>query len=142
MNKFKTQLLLAGCVLCVASSGIAKEKKVAHEFFNGDTLSFNFKGNFRNATVSVTGPAGFETQTFQKDGAPTVSLSQQGVLPDGEYNYEIAVATNKKIKVKTKRNNGRGNNAKDTMNVGETQSGHFRVKDGSIVIYADIKEGE
>ena len=156
MSKLKTQLLLAGCLLCVANTAIAEEKKVANELFNGDTLAFDFKDNFKNDTVSITGPNGFNTRVVQKEGAPTIKLSnavksnsssnvnsiQTSSLADGLYNYEITVATNKTVEVTDTLNNGRGKNAKTTMNIGETQAGHFRVKDGSIVTYQDIKEGE
>ena len=155
MTKFKTQLLLTGCVLCVASSGIANEKAVANEYFDGSTLAFEYKGNYSNATISVSGPNGFNTKVFQKRGQPTIDLSQKKALAskgassslpnvssleDGLYNYEITVATDKKVKVNDNGDNGRSNNAKTMMNVGESQSGSFRVLNGSIVTELDVKE--
>ena len=142
MTKFKNQLLLAGCLLCITSQGIAKEKAVANELFRGNTLAFDLKGNFSNATVSISGPNNYNASITQRDGAPTVNLSQVGTLVDGKYNYEITVATDETIAVTDNLNNGRGENARTTMNVGKTQSGHFRVKDGAIVTYLDITEGE
>ncbi|WP_299880386.1 hypothetical protein [uncultured Cocleimonas sp.] len=156
MTRFKTQLLLAGCALCIASSGFANEKAVATEYFDGSTLAFDYKGNFNNTTISVSGPNGFNTQVFQERGTPTVNLSGPALagkaskaslpstvsLADGEYQYQITVATDKIINVTDTLDNGRGKNAKTTMNASETQSGSFRVKDGSIVTYTDIQESE
>ncbi|KAG1648418.1 hypothetical protein GQR58_029846 [Nymphon striatum] len=151
MIKIKSQMLFAGFVLSISSQGIANEKNVAYEYFNGSTLTFDYKGNFSNANIIVSGPNGFKTSTFQKSGEPTINLSENTLnssptlqtsssefsgansLEDGSYKYEITVATNKKVKIVDTINNGRGKNNQITANLSETQSGHFRVKNGSIV---------
>jgi len=164
MIRCKFPLILGGCLICISSQVIADEKDVATEYFDGSTISFDFKGNFSNATLSVTGPNGFNSSIFRTNGAPTLNLSQSSdnssgqkslsgksstsalpseeTLVDGKYNYQITVATDEIIKVVDKGNNGREENSKTTKNVGKTQSGFFRVKDGAIVSYLDIQEGE
>lgn len=161
MNRIdlRLRLLLASFFICISSQGIAQEKKVASESFSGDTLAFNYKGNFKNATISVAGPNGFRISSFQENGNPIVNLSNTTEsdsadgeltnnfneaisLSDGIYKYEITVATDETVEITDNMNNGRGENARTTMNISEVQSGHFHVKDGSIVTYLDLKEGE
>lgn len=142
MATLKPQLLLAGCLLLFATPVIAGEnpKAVADELFAGTTLSFNYKGNYSNATISVSGPNGFIQTHYQKNGSLTLDLNDLGSLSDGLYKYEITVATDKTVNTNSNMDNGRGKNAKTTMNVGEKQSGQFRVEGGVIVGNTNISE--
>ena len=159
MRNLSTKLLLAACLFSISSQGITEDKKIASESFSNDTIAFNYKGNFSKATISIAGPNGFSIKSFKENGDPIVNLSNARqnnssndelssssnetlALTDGLYKYEISAATGETLEISDTLNNGRGESAKTTMNVSETQSGHFRVENGSIVNYLDIKEGE
>ena len=144
MSFFKPHFVFAISLFFIGTQGIANEnaKEVGDEVFNGTTLTFQYKGNFSNATISVIGPNGFSVSHFQKQGSPYLDLATQVTLVDGSYNYQITVATDKIINISNPEDNGRGSNAKTTMNVGASQSGHFRIKYGIIITDLTTSEGE
>lgn len=144
MSFLKPHLLFVISLFFIATQGIANgnTKAVGDEVFNGTTLAFQYKGNFSNATISVIGPNGFSASRFQKQSSPYLDLATQAALVDGLYNYQITVATDKIINISNPEDNGRGTNAKTTMNVGASQSGHFRIKYGIIITDLTTSEGE
>ncbi len=58
-----------------------------------------------------------------------------GELDDGVCNYEIIARTNNKIMLRKDRlDNGRGDKERDFVYESVTQSGHFRIANGKVVI--------
>ena len=144
MNKIIHTFILAACIFFISGQIIANEnnKSVAFESFKGTTLAFTYKGNFTNATITVSGPNGFNTTLFKKHGPPFLNLADLGSLSDGLYKYQISAASSKMARTNKSLNNGRGENARTSKNVGVSQFGLFRIKNGVIENSAALSEGE
>lgn len=137
MNKILHPLILTACMffISVISTQIfanENNKPVADESFNGTTLAFSYKGNFSNATLTVSGPNGLYISKVIGNGIPALDLSELGALPDGLYTYELSVATDKFQSNNSGLDNGRGLNEKTIVNIGARQSGIFRINKGSM----------
>ncbi len=124
------------CVAATAVCGLAgvclAENLAATERFSGTVASFDFKGQYSNATLSVSGPNGFVASATAKSGAPSLDLSRQGSLEDGLYKYHIVAGTQKKAKGRSALDNGREHKSSEQQITAST-SGTFRVKGGTIV---------
>ncbi len=128
--------------LFIVSTVNAKEVKT-HKIspqFNGSSIAFSSKSTSRNTTVTISGPDGFQARKFSENGIPSIDLYKSGKLVDGLYNYEITTATGKLVFIKDTINNGRGENDSHYARKGVTQTGHFRVVNGQIKRYKNIKE--
>ena len=80
--------------------------------------------------TSITGPRGY---SLNVEGSTNIDLAKFGEIDDGLYRYEITAPTGKTVKLRKERlDNGRGKNARDTVTESETQSGVFKVVNGSI----------
>jgi hypothetical protein len=107
---------------------------------HGTDVSFALKNNQKNTTLSITGPNGFTASKFSENGSPKVDLYRAGKLADGLYNFEITTPVGKLVLIKDTINNGRGENNSHYARKGVIKSGHFRVINGQIKKYPNIKE--
>lgn len=129
--------------LCFTSAVNAKElktHKIAVPQFHGTSIAFSAKNVSRNTTVTVSGPNGFHAHQFSEVGMPSIDLYKAGKVTDGVYHYEITTAVGKLVLFTDSGNNGRGENNSHYARKGVTQSGHFRVVNGQIKRYKNIKE--
>jgi len=110
--------------------------------FSGNQISARSGAGLSNVTLAVSGPDGYYAQQFSKTGAPSLALAANGSLPDGLYTWEITGATSQMVKsTKSSFDNGRGENARLMVNKPNTQSGTFRVQNGSITMPNEMIEG-
>ena len=106
----------------------------------GTSLSFTSKGVMSNISVSIAGPKGYSAQKSEQHGMPMVNLTDYGKLHDGLYNYELVVPVGDMVLIKDTIDNGRGENNSIYARKGIRKSGHFWVRNGSIVQFKRIKE--
>lgn len=110
---------------------------------SGDQLQVQPGKSLTNVTLSVSGPDGYTASKFSKFGSPTVSFSNNGALADGVYTWNLSGATS--VMVPSNPNgldNGRGEDAKPMMNQSYSESGTFRVMNGSVFAPGDEVEGK
>gem|GEM_PF-3825353 len=110
--------------------------------FGGNTLRANPSASMTNMTLTVTGPNGFYQKEFSSYQAPFMSLSQKGGLADGLYKWQLTGATSQReLANPMGLDNGRGATARQFVNKSATESGTFRVLNGSIVAPDATVEG-
>ncbi len=126
-----TFYVAAAAVFGLAGACLA-ENLAATERFSGTVASFDFKGQYSNATLTVSGPNGFAASAAAKSGAPSLDLSRQGSPADGLYNYHLVAATTRRVKLRSTLDNGRERPSAERQ-VTASASGTFRVKGGVIV---------
>ncbi|MFT4929138.1 MAG: hypothetical protein ACI8WB_005268 [Phenylobacterium sp.] len=131
---------IAIMVNMTANAKNVDKQLVGAEQLYGTQVAFSAKANAKNTTVSIIGPDGFHAHKFAPQGIPTIDLLSYGKLKNGLYQYEITSAVGKRVLIKDKLNNGRGEKNSHYARKGITQSGHFRVEGGSIKRYKNIKE--
>jgi hypothetical protein len=143
MMKARFIPIVAVLGLFIVSTVNAKEPKthkIAVPQFNGTSVAFSAKNISRNTTVRISGPNGYHAREFSEVGMPSIDLYKTGnKLADGLYNYEITTAVGKMVLIEDTMNNGRGDNSHYARK-GVTQTGHFRVVNGAIKRYKNIKE--
>jgi hypothetical protein len=128
--------IIASCLLLSSAHVIsAEDNPIAREMFDETSAMIDFElknNNLRNIIVNVSGPRGFSKKQYFDKGAINMN---DGELDDGVYNYEIVARTNNKIMLRKDRpDNGRGDKERDFVYESVTQSGHFRIADGKVVI--------
>ena len=127
------QNYLAGAALS-ATLLLAGTAMAADPAYGGDSLSARPSVAMTNMTMTVKGPNGYHSKSYSSDQAPSMSLSQNGGLADGLYKWELTGATNEMVKANPMGlDNGRGSSAREFVNKSATESGTFRVVNGSIV---------
>ena len=124
--------MAAAVVLALASAGLADDLK-AEQKFSDTTIGFDLTGAYNNVTLSVVGPGDFHATAFSKTGAPSIDLRRSGAVEDGTYTYQLTAATDEKVKVRTRNDNGRDSATAREPQKGVAASGTFQVKDGAIV---------
>jgi hypothetical protein len=134
-NLFAATILL-GAVL---SAGAATAEPEA--LTNSNALWFeNWTTEF-NATLKVVAPNGELHEVTAASGTPVFEL-RGSAIEDGVYVYELSAATAKVIAIVNPQNNGRGDAARDTQNVGITVNGQFIVSRGVIQADAQLMQEE
>ena len=128
--------IIASCLLLSSAHVIsAEDNPIAREMFDETSAMIDFElnnKNLRNIIVNVSGPRGFAKRQYFDKGA--INLND-GELDDGVYNYEIVARTNNKTMLRKDRpDNGRGDKERDYVYESVTQSGHFRIANGKVVI--------
>jgi hypothetical protein len=113
---------------------------LAVEQFNGAQISFASNSRATNTSVSIVGPDGFSAQKSVASGMPSFNLYEYGQLTDGLYLYEMSSSAGKRVLFKDTVNNGRGEQNSHYAQKSIRQSGHFRVVNGQIKRYKQIKE--
>jgi hypothetical protein len=129
-NLFAATILLGAAL----SANASMAEPVA--LTNSNALWFeNWKSEF-NATLRVVAPNGEFEEVTSTSGTPVFELNRSAVQ-EGVYTYELSAATAEKIAIVNPQNNGRGEAARDTQNVGIVINGQFIVSRG--VIQADAQ---
>ncbi|PTW55736.1 hypothetical protein C8N35_11261 [Breoghania corrubedonensis] len=129
--------VLAALVIAVVGSwsGAAlaeSDDLIATNRFSGATVGFDLGGDYRNVTLTITGPNGFSVSARSERTAPVINLRKFGEVEDGRYNYQLTAATSKRIVVHASLDNGRGDAARTERYAGVAASGSFLVKGGVI----------
>ncbi len=121
-------------IIPLAASAFSS-KDIATETFQNTHLSFSQKVNLGSSTLTVSGPNDFFASKSLASGIPTIELSNFGEVSDGIYKYQIYSALEGKFKKSTGStlNNGRGHTSQQQENESATQSGNFRIVNGSIM---------
>ena len=141
----KWKFTLGSLVLIVITSMSvsAKDKitkKLTTEQFSGSSISFSNKGTAKAVSISISGPNGFHLKKSINSGLQSIDIGLNRSLLDGLYHYETVVKKGPLKLFKDTMNNGRGENDSHYAREGITQSGHFRVVNGQIKTYRNIKE--
>ena len=136
MSFFKTCLCTAALVAATTSPVFAADPKQQH---NSNAVWFENWAGLSNATLTITAPNGKISEIFAPAGTPVYQLSGRDIV-DGIYRYELNAATEEKIKIVNPIDNGRGDNASDTMAKPFALTGAFVVSRGVIIRPEDIKE--
>ena len=89
-----------------------------------------------NGTLNISGPNGFNSQSFVERGLPRFILQNAGKLEDGVYTYTLTAATRTRVKVDISVDNGRGDTNRNSAAMPYSTSGTFRVSNGLIVTNA------
>lgn len=92
-----------------------------------------------NATLNVVSPNGEVQTIFAASGTPVFELDRASAL-DGVYRYELSAATEKKVKVINRQNDGRGDQSADHVAEPYYLAGQFVVSRGVIIIPEDLVE--
>ncbi|WP_321341968.1 hypothetical protein [Breoghania sp.] len=113
---------------------------VATRRFADATVGFDLGGNYRNLTLSISGPNGFHVSARSERTAPVINLRKFGKVEDGQYNFQLTGATSKRIETRSSLNDGRGEDARRDMFEGAGLGGSFVVKNGVIEQVRDEEE--
>ena len=124
---------LAGPALAESPEPVQQNNSNAVWFENWQGLS--------NATWTIAQPDGEVVTLFAASGTPVFQLTGGAVI-DGIYRYELTAATEEKVEIKNKQNNGRGEAAADHTFKPFAMSGVFHVQRGVIVAPAVLEEKE
>ncbi|MCP3970002.1 MAG: hypothetical protein GY717_06745 [Rhodobacteraceae bacterium] len=103
-------------------------------------LSFSGGSGFSNAVLFVTGPNDFEVEETASRGLPVFRV-QGGRIKDGFYHFTLSAATDEKVKIKRKVDNGRGADTRDYTLKPFHLSGMFEVRKGRIVPAEEMASG-
>ena len=96
-------------------------------------LTFNNTSGLYNGTLSVSGPDGYQSQSFSETGLPGFTVQGAGKLPDGVYSYTLTAATRSKEKVDATLDSGRGDAESNMAAASYSTSGTFVVSNGQIM---------
>jgi len=121
----------AGLALGLAGAALADDLK-ADARFSETGVGFDLKGTYSDVTLTVVGPNDFHASAHAKSGAPTLDLRRFGSVEDGTYTYQLTAASDEKVKVRTRLDDGREARGAEPLK-GVATSGTFHVKDGVIV---------
>jgi len=126
------------CALAFATPAFAETPKPVQQNNSNAVWFENWKG-LSNATMTVAQPNGEIVSLFAAKGTPVFELKGREVV-DGVYRFEITAATEERVKIVNKLNNGRGDAARDTVAKSYQLAGQFHVQRGVIVVPKDVKE--
>jgi len=126
-------------VASLAMAGAAAAE-VEERIQNG-ALSFSGGNGFTNAVLTITGPGEFETEETASRGLPVFRAQNSGRLLDGLYQYSLVAATDEKLVIKNKIDNGRGAAARDFTYKPFAKYGAFLVSKGTIMPADDVAGG-
>ena len=130
--------LLVALGLTVGSLSAAEQVNPVQQH-NSNAVWFENWLGLSNASMTISAPSGEITQIFAKTGTPVFRL-EGNEIADGIYRYELKAATEETVKIVNKVDNGRGDNARDTMSGSFAMNGHFTVSRGVIIAPKDLKE--
>ena len=92
-----------------------------------------FEQKFDRATLTLTGPNGYEKQIQFYSSEAEIDLDQLGLLKDGNYNYQIEYANDGATEVINDPKTGR-HGAERNLGKTATKTGFFNVKDSEFVM--------
>ena len=136
----KHLVLSAIATLGLTASAMAETPQPVQQNNSNAVWFENWRG-LSNATWTIAQPDGEVIQIFSASGTPVFQLEGSKVS-DGIYRYELTAATEEKVEIKNKQNNGRGDAARDTMSKPFHMSGAFHVQRGVIMVPETITEKE
>lgn len=143
MGKVAIFSLAAGLAIITGTVALADSDLNKYLVLKGSHVGFTPSGGYSNTTLTVSGPNGFHTQTFSKNGAASIDLIRAGATADGIYTYEITVATAEKVTIANPQDNGRGGKDPALQRVGASATGSFRANGGIIsLIESSATESE
>lgn len=140
---FKLLACCAGLLLSLGLQAAPVDKNPAVSVqLHGNYVALSSSLTIKNGMLKIAGPDGYFAQEFKEDGLPSLYLDQAltGSLPDGDYNYEFIGMTGPYRLVRDTINNGRGENDFTYAGTPVKKSGHFKVVNGQIKIFRNIKE--
>ncbi len=142
--KRSTTWLAAFALAAIGAGSVSAESPLnAAGTLRGSQVSFSLGGDYKNVTLTVSGPNGFYARSYSETGAPSIDLIRAGATADGTYTYEITAATSETAVNANPMDNGRGGVDPQATTVGASTSGSFVAKGGLIVKQnSNIKEGD
>ena len=135
--KPKLLSLFAAISLACAAPSWSAEVEVR---LQAGALSFSGGSGFTNAHLLITGPNDFEAEETASRGLPTFRV-RGGRMKDGFYQFTLSAATDEKVKIKRKVDNGRGDDTRDYTLKPFHLSGMFEISRGTIVPADEMKDG-
>lgn len=134
-----SHLFVAAVVACSGAAFAAEPEPVQQH--NSNAVWFENWNGLSNATMTILAPNGKITSIQAETGTPVFQLSGSEVI-DGIYRYELKAATDEVIEIVNPIDNGRGENASNTMRKPFQLNGHFTVARGVIITPEEIREEE
>ena len=145
MNAYKKPLLIGLCIsssLRLSSFAIAAKPIVA-SVSQLEISALSSEDRFDEATVTITGPDGFEKQMKVSANNTELDIEQLGIIKDGNYSYQIEYSQLGDVEIVNDRKTGRQGATRHLGKV-ETKSGYFNVKDSEFVqeTYDEGEQGQ
>ncbi len=136
--------------LGLAASPVAAQSRAEMEFSvsvaaDGTVVQFKPDGlptGSRGMTLNITGPNEYQASAFFDNEMPRIDLREFGRVDDGVFKYQITGATPERYEPATKLNNGRDDLGGGVKRRSFSVSGQIMFKDGKMVVFKDIKEGD
>jgi len=119
------KLWLASCIFSVSALSHAIDTKISN-----DSVVFS-QSNADTISVSISGPDGYNEAFTTEADFLKITASDINNATDGSYQFD-AISTEVLGKTTVDDSNGRGLALKNIVN-SESDSGHFRLENGSIV---------
>lgn len=132
--------ILALVLATAATAAFAAPPKPVEQF-NSTALWFENWSGLSNATMTVVAPSGESSEIFEPKGTPVYKLASSKA-EDGIYRYELSAATEERVKVINKIDNGRGDKARDSVAVPFYLEGAFTVQGGRIIRPKEVNESD
>jgi hypothetical protein len=126
--RFLNRCLGIAAAVFIAGTAQAADPVEQH---NSTALWFVNWIGLNNATLNVTSPNGEMSTIFMPSGTPVYELDR-GAAMDGVYRYELTAATETIVTIVNPQNNGRGDDASDTIPESFYLTGQFVVSRGVI----------
>ncbi|MBE7213926.1 hypothetical protein MK852_06730 [Shewanella benthica] len=121
--------VLAALAVMISTLATAENSLVV----SGSKLDIEqFEKKFDRATVTITGPDGFEKQMRVNANNTELDIEQLGIIKDGNYSYQIEYSQLGELEIVNDRKNGRQGAIRNLGKV-ESKSGYFNVKDSEFV---------
>jgi len=100
-----------------------------------------FEQKFDKATLTLTGPNGYEKQMHLYSSDAEIDFEQLGLLKDGNYSYQIEYANDGGTEVINDPKTGR-HGAERNLGKTVTKTGFFNVRDSEFVMQTAESENE
>jgi len=123
---------LIGACFSMALAGMAHAADPVEQHNSTAFWFVNWIG-LSNATLDVVAPNGEVSTVFAASGTPVYELDRATAM-DGVYRYELSAATENRVKIINPQNDGRGENASDTVADSFYLTGQFVVARGVITV--------
>ena len=132
MKKTPTMTLFLAVLLGIGLPSTIAAKSIVASSSELDVSTQSSEKRFETATLTITGPNGFENRLTLSDQNTELGLEQLGISLDGNYSYQIEYAQSGKVETINDPRTGRSA-AKRSLGKVETKSGYFNVRDSEFV---------
>ncbi|ACA85961.1 hypothetical protein [Shewanella woodyi] len=139
MKKPSATPLFLAVLLSIALPNTSVAKTIVASSSELDISTLSSEKRFETATITITGPNGFEKQFILSGNDTELDLGQLGITQDGNYSYQIEYAQPGKVETINDPRTGRSGSKRNLGKV-ETKSGYFNVKDSEFV-HEEYSEG-